>query len=313
MKNGRRSGFTLIELLVTVALVAVIGAGVAISYGREVVENARRQMTLHEMGQIREAFLRFWADNAAQMMDGLTVADSATSLPHDFASSSRFVAADAQTYETPTTQNPQRLYGVFEFFECYGLWPLFQKSVGDLTTGARRVQVFQSMGEDGKYEFKSLSAQTGKGWCGPYLASGARIDCIPHATDAYLLEAVITSGTDKKRLSNAAAVPDATVRFPQPATKYDDRNGGFYRVLYFEHCPSESVGQPIYRRLLLLAAENPRALDSESELARFRGNRRYSGSDAAPPIDATTGAITAHDAAHGVFFMELLNFDTVYR
>lgn len=313
MKNGCRLGFTLIELLVTVAIVAVVGAGVAVSYGREMVENARRQMTLHEMGQIRDAFLRFWADNAAQMMDGLTVADSAKPLPNDFASSARFVAADAQTYEPPTAQNPQRLYGVFEFFERYGLWPLFQRSVGNLVTGTRSVQVFQSMGENGVCEFKSPSAVTGEGWRGPYLATVACMDCIPHATDAYLLEAVVTRGAEKKRLGNAALVPDSTVRFPQPATKYDDGNGGFYRVLYFEHCPSESVGQPIYRRLLLMAAENPQAFDSESEIARFRGNRRYNGRDAAPPIDIATGAVTPHDAAQGVLFMELLNFDTVYR
>ena len=61
-----RKGFTLIELLVTVAIIAVIGAGVAVYYGRDLVDNARREMTLHEMGQIRDAFQRFYSDNAAQ-------------------------------------------------------------------------------------------------------------------------------------------------------------------------------------------------------------------------------------------------------
>lgn len=308
-----RRAFTLIELLTTVAIVAVVSAGVAVYYGREVVDSARRQMTLHEMEEIREAFLRFYSDNAGQLMDGLTVADSATDLPEDFASSSRFVAPDSQTYRPPAADDPQRLYGMFEFFERYGLWPLFQKSVGDLAGGARQVQVFKASYEGGKYEFKSQSAMAGEGWRGPYLTASARVDCVPNAADGYLLEAVVRNGTERIRLGDGASMPDSTVRFPQPATKYDDGNGGFYRVVYFEHCPDESAGRPVYRRLLLMAAERPLDCDTEAEIARFRGNRRYSGSDAAPPVDAATGAVAPYDAAHGVFFQELLNFDTVYR
>ncbi|MGN0832250.1 MAG: type II secretion system protein [Kiritimatiellia bacterium] len=313
MRNRRNSAFTLVELLVTVAIVAVIGAGVAAYYGREVVDGARRQLTLHEMGQIRDAFQRFYADNAGQLLDGLTVADSATTLPDAFASASRFVAPDAQTYSVPSADDPQRLYGMFEFFERYGLWPLFQPSVDDLTGGERNVQLFQTTDASGKYAFKSPSVTSGEGWRGPYLMTAERVDCIPHAADAYLLEATVVKATGRKRLSNGANVADSEVRFPQPATKYNDHNGGFYRVIYFEHCPDDSAGQPIYRRLLLMAAETPTACDTEAEIARFRGNRRYGGSDAAPPLDAATGAITAYDAAHRVFFLELLNFDTVYR
>lgn len=311
--NKKRSGFTLIELLVVVAIIAVVGAGVAAFYGHEVTDMAKRQMTLHEMGQIRDAFQRFYSDNASQLMDGLTVVDSAVTLPEDFGASSRFVASDSQTYSPPSATNPQRLYGMFEFFERYGLWPLFQTSVGGRTGGTRKVQLFQASSENGRYEFKTPSLVTGEGWRGPYLDSPRRIDCVPHIDGGYLPEALVREGTARVRVADRSAVADDEVRFPQPATRYDDDNGGFYRIVYFEHCPDESEGQPIFRRLLLMAAENPRAFDSESEIARFRGNRRYSGSDAAPPIDAATGAVTAHDAARGVLFMELLNFDTVYR
>ena len=76
-----RKAFTLIELLVVVAIVAVIGAGVAVMYGHEVVDDAKKQMTLHEMGQIRDAFNRFWTGNSAQMMGGMTVANYNTLLP----------------------------------------------------------------------------------------------------------------------------------------------------------------------------------------------------------------------------------------
>ena len=142
MKASKKKGFTLIELLVVVAIIAVIGAGVAVMYGREVVDDAKKQMTLHEMGQIRDAFQRFWADNAAQMMDGLTVPGSATPMPTaDFA----FIAGDTQTFNASMpADDPQRLYGALEFFERYGLWMLFQKSVGDLSAGTRENQIFLS-------------------------------------------------------------------------------------------------------------------------------------------------------------------------
>ncbi len=311
MNCGRKTGFTLVELLVTMAIVAVVGAGVAVHYGREVVDDARRKMTLHEMGQIRDAFLRFYADNCGQLMDGLTVADSATALPDAFGA--RFIASDSWTYSPPDAANPQRLYGMFEFFERYGLWLLFSRSVGDLTDSGRKVQIFRSSSESAKYGFSPPSAVTGAGWRGPYLDSPSRIDCVPHLDGGYVPQGVVRVGSVRKRAGDGTVVADGEVRFPQPATRYDDGNGGFYRVVYFEHCPDDGEGHPIYRRLLLMAAENPSAFDSEAEIARFRGNRRYNGIDAAPPIDEATGAIKAHDAAHGVFFYELLNFDTVCR
>jgi len=308
-----KKGFTLIELLVVVAIIAVIGAGVAVTYGRQVVDEARQQMTIHEMGQIRDAFQRFYADNSDQLLNGLTVADSATVLPTaDFA----FLAAsDNQTYKGYSSTRPQRIYGMFEFFERYGLWPLFQKSVGDLAGGAREVQIFDTTIDAGKYEFADPSPAAGTGWHGPYLSSSERVDCVPHATDTYILEATIYNKNESqyKRLSDDSVVSDGEVRFPQPATKYNDSDGGFYRIVYFEHCPYESAGQPIYRRLLLIASEQPSNLNTEQSIARFRGNRRYSGSDAVLPIEVTTGAVKSYDSSTGVFFMELLNFDTVYR
>ena len=302
-----KKGFTLIELLVVVAIIAVIGAGVAVMYGREVVDDAKKQMTLHEMGQIRDAFQRFWADNAAQMMDGLTVPGSATPMPTaDFA----FIAGDTQTFNASMpADDPQRLYGALEFFERYGLWMLFQKSVGDLSAGTRENQIFLSDDEARKYEFHSSSPLTGNGWRGPYISTAQRVDCVAAASGGGLPEAVL----QKRRAVSNAAVSDAEIRFPQPKTKYDDENGGFYRVIYMEHCADERTGQPIYRRLLLMAAQDPRLFDEEAEIARFRGNRRYSGPDAAAPVDAATGAVTTYNETCGVFFVELLNFDTVYK
>jgi prepilin-type N-terminal cleavage/methylation domain-containing protein len=302
-----KKGFTLIELLVVVAIIAVIGAGVAVTYGRTLVDDAKKQMTLHEMGQIRDAFQRFWADNASQMMDGLTVPGSAAPMPTaDFA----FIAGDTQTFNASlSADDPQRLYGALEFLERYGLWMLFQKSVGDLSSGTRENQIFLSTDEASKYEFHSPSPLTGNGWRGPYISTAQRVDCVAAASGGGVPEAVL----QKKRAVSSAAVADGELRFPQPKTKYDDGNGGFYRVVYIEHCAEERAGQPIFRRLLLIAAQDPRLFDEEAEIARFRGNRRYSGADAATPIDTATGAVTTYDETRGVFFLELLNFDTVYR
>ena len=303
-----KKAFTLIELLVVVAIIAVIGAGVAVMYGREVVDDAKKQMTIHEMGQIRDAFNRFWADNSAQMMGGMTTADtSPTALPSSF----EFVSGDSQTYTVPTTSEPQRLYGVMQFFERYGLWPLMQKSVFSKVRTVRH-QIFQTSAEGSRrYAFMPPSPMSGNGWRGPYLNSVSARECVLNssASGGNIVEAVL----DSSGVTSGDSVADTSVRFPQPATKYDNgANGGIYRVFYYEHCANEYEGQPIYRRLILMAAIEPMQYDTWEEIKVFAGNRRYSSASGAP-LNPETGAIDAYDEAHGVFFLELLNFDTVWR
>ena len=303
-----RKAFTLIELLVVVAIVAVIGAGVAVMYGHEVVDDAKKQMTLHEMGQIRDAFNRFWTDNSSQMMAGMTTAGAS---PTDLPSSFEFVSGDSQTYTAPTTSEPQRLYGVMQFFERYGLWPLMQKAVFSKNSTIRN-QIFQISAEGNRrYEFMPPSPISGNGWRGPYLNSVSARECVLNssASGGNIVEAVL----DSTGITSGDAVADSDIRFPQPATKYDTgANGGIYRVFYYEHCANEYEGQPIYRRLILMAAMDPLKYDTWDEIKVFAGNRRYSAASGAP-LNLETGAINAYDDAHGVFFMELLNFDTVYR
>ncbi|MGN0832251.1 MAG: type II secretion system protein [Kiritimatiellia bacterium] len=65
MKNRKRSGFTLIELLVVVAIIAVIGAGVAVTYNR-LDERAKTAMEISDVGTLSKAiahwsFLHNWA------------------------------------------------------------------------------------------------------------------------------------------------------------------------------------------------------------------------------------------------------------
>ena len=118
-----RRGFTLVELLVVIAIVAVVGAGVAVTYGRDVVDDARRRMTLHEMGQIRDAFARFHADNAPRLLAGLHAPDDSEAFP-SAAFRGTFHGGDRPT-------KGDRTYGMIEFFERYGLWPLLQPSVSE--------------------------------------------------------------------------------------------------------------------------------------------------------------------------------------
>jgi len=266
--------FTLIELLMTVAIIAIVGTGVAVYYGREVVADARKEMTLHEMGLIRDAFQRFWADNSAQMMDGMTVANSATDLPSgDFV----FAASgDGLTYAAPTAANPQRLYGVMEFFERYGLWPLLQKRVYRASDGSE-VRFFRSDVRPGS--FRDAAPARESGWRGPYATTSERGR---HVVDG--------------------------VEFPAFATKY----GGAYRVVFYEHCADDHANAPIFRRLLLVAAVHPASCDTWDEIRLFAGNRRYAPASGAP-LDPVTGAVNAYDRERGLFFMELLNFDTVCR
>ncbi len=305
-----KKGFTLIELLVVVAIVAVIGAGVAVTYGRQVVDEAREQMTIHEMGQIRDAFQRFWTDNSPQMMGGMTKANYSELLPNaDF----EFAANDLQTYSTSKTAESQRLYGVMQSFEMHGLWPLLQKAV-HRPSDSLKIQIFHSSIDDLKYSFRDPSPLTGEGWKGPYLNTGSSVECVLNASGGFVVEVLAAgAGNVKRGITTESTVSDDEVRFPQPKTKYDDgANGGIYRVIYYEHCENEYAGQPIYRRLILIAAKEPMNYDTWEELRVFAGNRRYSSASGAP-VDLSTGAVTEYDSENGLFFMELLNLDTVYR
>ncbi len=306
MKSNAQKGFTLIELLVVVAIVAAIGAGVAVMYS-DVVDNAKRQMTIHEMGQIRDAFNRFWADNSAQMMDGMTIANYNILLPDS--SSFAFVASDDKTYSSSKPAERQRLYGVMQALERHGLWPLIQRSL-HRKCDSNPIQVFYSQQDTRKYEFNSPSPTTGNGWRGPYLNAVSTLECVPNGA---MVEAVAADGSATNGVTSGTTIADTSVRFPQPATKYDNgANGGMYRVVYYEHCEDERDGMPIYRRLLLLAAEDPLKYDTWDEIKAFAGNRRNSSANG-EPLDLATGGVKTFDEDKGVFFMELLNLDTVYR
>ena len=265
----RRRGFTLVELLVVIAIVAVVGAGVA------VVVQARRQTTLHEMGQLRDAFARFHADNAPRLLTGLHAPnDNSEIFPsNDFIAT--FTGDDRPAED-------DRTYGMVEFFERYGLWPLLQPSVSEDDTRL----------EDTDFVvFGDPDPLTGEGWQGPYADAPSRVACVAEGDYGTLTPA-----------ETGAADP----LFPQIGTRWD----GFYRVLYLEHCEDESdLTQPIYRRLFLVCAEDPEAWDefTADELGALTGNRRQ-GADSGP-LDLATGALRQRDESRGLTFIELLNLD----
>lgn len=272
--TSNRRGFTLVELLVVIAIVAVVGAGVAVTYGRETLVRARRQMTLAEMGRIRDAFARFHADNAPRLLSGVHAPNDSEVFPSSdfrltFSGGDRPDAGD-------------RTYGMLEFYERYGLWPLLQPSVAE--DGERL--------EDADFVvFGEPDPLTGEGWQGPYADAPSRVACV--ADGAY---GTLTPAGD------GASDPV----FPQIATRW----GGFYRVLYLEHCKEEAdLTQPIYRRLFLVCAENPEDWDDfdDEELGTLTGNRRL-GADSGP-LDLATGALRPRDDARGLTFVELLNLD----
>ena len=64
MKASKKSGFTLIELLVVVAIIAVIGAGVAVTYNR-LDQRAKTAMEINDIGELSQtiknwSFLHDW-------------------------------------------------------------------------------------------------------------------------------------------------------------------------------------------------------------------------------------------------------------
>ena len=270
-----RRGFTLVELLVVIAILAVVGAGVAVTYGRNVVVQARRQTTLHEMGQLRDAFARFHADNAPRLLSGVHAPNDSEVFPSSdfrltFSGGDRPVAGD-------------RTYGMLEFYERYGLWPLLQPSVSEDDT---------RLEDDEFVVFGDPDPLTGEGWQGPYADAPSRVACV--ADGAY---GTLVPAGDGER----------DPLFPQIGTRWD----GFYRVLYLEHCEDEAdLTQPIYRRLFLVCAEDPEAWDefTDDELRALTGNRRRLGADSGP-LDLATGALRQRDESRGLTFIELLNLD----
>ena len=182
MKQHKQTGFTLVELLVVIAIIAVIGTGISAYYGKEHAARAKRQMTLHEMNQIKQAFQQFHGDNETLLLQGLATPDGDT-LPTAFFTSSFSVDAGAA--------RDTRLFGSIEFFERFGLWPLMQPSIAGLSTNDFTA-------------FPRPNLLTGEGWQGPYLDAPSRIACIPDAADGLV----------------AAAAADFPV-FPQMANRYN--------------------------------------------------------------------------------------------
>lgn len=282
--SSGRAGFTLIELLVVVAIVAVVGAGVAVTYGHDLVTRARRQVTVREMGGIRDAFARFYADCQPRLLEGLTT-PGGTALPNAFRSG---------TYAVDTVSGTMaagdRLYGMLEFFERFGLWPLLQPSVTDGEGERLEADTFAVFG--------GFDPVTGEGWQGPYLSAGT----------------VAAQTGDFYGWSS-------DVVLPQPATRHE----GLYRVVYYEHCENESdPAEPVYRRLFLVCAEEPAKWqtftvegsgDERTGLGLLTGNRRMGETASGNawygyPLNLTTGALErTYDPSTGLFIVELLNLD----
>ena len=77
MKNAMKSGFTLIELLVVVAIIAVIGAGVAVTYNR-LDERAKTAMEMNDISVLEET-INNWSflheGNLPNKLDSLVTTD----------------------------------------------------------------------------------------------------------------------------------------------------------------------------------------------------------------------------------------------
>ena len=77
MKKAMKSGFTLIELLVVVAIIAIIGAGVAVTYNR-LDERAKVAMEMNDIGVLEKTILN-WSflhdNNLPNKLDSLVTTD----------------------------------------------------------------------------------------------------------------------------------------------------------------------------------------------------------------------------------------------
>jgi len=277
-----RKAYSLVELLLVVAIVAAIGSGVSVSYGKMLVDRSHNQLTQREMAEIKRAFLSFYADNSPRLLAGVTLPGSTVRLPTaDFCST--FTSANAPL--PATAAHPNRLYGILEFFERYGLWCLMRPGI-----------IWKDHADDSDFiVFDSPTVERPAGWTGPYLTAPVTLPCIESR------QGLLVAATRE----NCSATDPF---FPQIRTRFSDPHA-FYRVVYFEHSWNEGdPAEPVYRRLLLVASSRPNAFETRESLLALTGNRR--GGDASGyPLDRTTGTIPLADEARGLYFTELLNLD----
>lgn len=300
--HHRTRAFTLLELLVVIAIIAVVGAGTVVFYGREVVANSRSQMTLHEMQEIKKAFLRFYDDNGRRLRGNFAEHDG-TSLP-----SSSFTD---RLVDPPSTDAERRFYGQMEFFETYGLWFLMFRKTADITPNPDPEDGYELFPEFDEYDI-----ETGEGWNGPYLDVSSRLAWVYDVTDRR--EDGSYEGTSFPQVADKFG--GATLMLPDNVSPDFVQPLGVYRLLYYEHCENISdTSEPIYRRLLLVGPagntdrdELENAETGEDELLLETGNRR--GANALPDgIDQGRLNLSTGDFSHGrgIFVIDLLNFDIV--
>lgn len=155
--------FTLVELLVVVAIIAVVGGSVAVTYGRKTVDDSKDQLTLHEMHEIKKAFLRFHSDNYLRLQREFT----------DHGGADLPTGGFRGTFHS-NHGNDDLFDGRMEFFERYGLWFLMQPTIPhdgiahDDETNPNPVNRYRFPA------FRKYDTLAGEGWNGPYLDATSR-------------------------------------------------------------------------------------------------------------------------------------------
>ncbi len=266
--------FTLLELLVVVAIIAVVGSAVAVTYGRKNVDDAKDKMTLHDMQEIKKAFLRFQFDNGSRLKQAFADHEG-TLLP-----SAGFLA----DFQTDHPEDPA-LEARMEFFETYGLWFLMRPTIYDVDAADR------DSGEIYRFpDFGAYDRIAGEGWNGPYL----------------------DGDTNKAWVIGGARFPQIGGKHGLATVDADGNPLGVYRLLYYEH--QEDDDQPYYRRLLLVSPRDNASWDTLAELLPQTGNLRGGTDQGRLNLDtgAFENLVADGDDDDGVspfFVLELLNMD----
>lgn len=210
-----RRAFTLLELLVVLAILTVIATGVAGVYGRKNIDESKDKMTLHEMREIKRAFLQFESDNYRRLREEL-VDHTGTDLPTT-AFEGEFALGHIDDDE---------LEARMEFYETYGLWFLMLPKISELP------EARLDSADDYRFPvFEGYDGLACEGWNGPYL-------------DAPMREAWTFDDIDFPQVAvKHGGIDDG-----------DGNPLGVYRLLFYEHREDLSGGREIiYRRLLLVA------------------------------------------------------------
>lgn len=243
-----QGGFTLLELLAIITLVAILATAALVAYDG-VDDQAREDLTRHEMAELRKALLQFRRDSGSNAFPGQGPYDC-TAIADDVIAGT---APDTWTPAIPVPTNGTKTDWVAWCEHPANFWMLFIDPLGE-----------------------GWDPDTRRGWNGPYLQRSKR---------TYLsLDSGNRAGLDEVESVWAMADPFSRKHYPFDSTK---QTGLFWQVT--EAAPFlESFGSPYVLFGMDTYDVADRSSGDDDRIVNLGADGVYGGLNAAEPCHANT-------------------------